>query len=85
MTEPSPELEQRVSLSFSQQHPQRLFRGCKVADVGGALVVRIYSHDARFPNLMPTPYQVLRFDPDSGSLSLLNGEQAAPFTITNYK
>ena len=85
MTDPSPELQQRVSLSFAQQHPQRLFRGCKVADVGGALVVRIYSHDARFPILMPTPYQVFRFDPDSGSLSLLSGEEAAPFTISNYK
>ena len=31
MTDPSPELQQLVSLSFAQQHPQRLFRGCKDA------------------------------------------------------
>jgi hypothetical protein len=85
MTDASPELQQRVSSSFAQQHPHRLFRGCKVADVDGALIVRIYSHDARYPNLMPTPYQVFRFDPDSGTLSLLSGDQAAPFTIPNYK
>jgi len=85
MIDPSPELQQRLGSSFARQHPQRLFRGCKVADVGGVLVVRIYSHDARFPNLIPTPYQIFRFDPDSGSLSVLSGEQAAPFTIANYK
>ncbi len=85
MTDPSPEFQQRVSLSFGQQHPQRVFRGCKVADVDGVLVVRIYYHDARFPHLMPTPYQVFRFDPDSGTLSLLSGEEAAPFVIANYK
>jgi hypothetical protein len=85
MTDPSPELQQRVSLSFAQQHPQRLFRGCKVAAVGEALVVRIYSHDAGFPNLIPTPYQIFRFDSDSGSLSPLSGEEAAPYTIPNYK
>lgn len=85
MTDPSPDLEQRVSLSFAQHHPDRLFRSCKVADVGGACVVRIYSHSARAPNLKPTPYQIFRFDPDSGILSLLSGEEAAPFMIANYK
>jgi hypothetical protein len=78
-------LQQRVSLSFGRQHPQRLFRGCKVADVGGVVAVRIYSNDVRFPHLIPTPYQVFRFDPNSDALSLLSGEEAAPFTIPNYK
>ena len=85
MTDPAPELEQQVRLSFVREYPLRLFRGCKVAEVGRALVVRIYSHDAQSPNLMPTPYEVFRFDPYSGSLRLLSGEEAAPFTIPNYK
>lgn len=85
MTNPSPALLQRVSLRFAQQYPQRLFRGCKVADVAGGIVVRIYSHDARHPILMPIPYQVFRFDTDSGDLSLLSDEEAAPFAIPNYK
>jgi len=62
-----------------------VFRHCKVADVGGALGVRIYSHDVRFPNLTPTPYQTFLFDADSGTLNLLSGEEAALFTISNYK
>jgi hypothetical protein len=85
MTDPSPKLEQRVRASFLAKYPERLFRGCKVAEVNDALVVRIYNNDARFPNLRPRPYQVFRFDRDSDTLSELSDKDAAPFVIPNYK
>jgi len=81
MKDPSAELELRARLSFEQQQPLRLFRSCKVAEQDGEVVVRIDSHDKRFPDRKPTPYQVFRFDSDSGSLSLLSSEHAAPFTM----
>jgi hypothetical protein len=64
-----------------QREPERLFRKRKVAEDGGTLVVRIHSHRAQFPNLIPTPYQVYRFDPASCALTLLSTEEALPFTI----
>jgi hypothetical protein len=85
MNDPSPELVQRVQKSFAKQEPTRLFRGCKVTEHDGRVIVRIYSNDSRFPSLIPTPYQIFSFDGDSDSLSLLSGEEAAPFTIQNYK
>lgn len=85
MNEPSPELQERVRTIFAQRESERVFRGCKVAEDGGTLVVRIYSHQARFQNVIPTPYHIFRFDPASDGLSLLSAEEAAPFTIANYK
>jgi len=85
MTDPSPELEQHVRASFAQIEPERVFRGCKVAEQAGAVIVRIYSHAKRFTNLMPTPYQVYRFNPPKGTLSALSREEAAPYVIPNYK
>jgi hypothetical protein len=85
MTEPSLEFEKRVRLSFASVKPRRVFRGCKVAEQDGTTIVRIYSHDPQFPNLTPTPYQLFRFDVASGNLSPLSSEEAALFTIKNYK
>ncbi|MFO1482554.1 MAG: hypothetical protein U1F71_04235 [Verrucomicrobiaceae bacterium] len=85
MNEPSAELQERVRASFTQREPERVFRGCKVAEDGATLIVRIYSYRAQFPNIMPTPYQVYRFDPASDALTLLSAEEAAPYTIANYK
>ena len=86
MKEPSPELEEQVRLSFSRQFPQRVFTGCKVAEAGSELVVRIYSRDSKGPPfVIPTPYEIFRFDPQTGDLGLLSGKDAAPFLIANYK
>ena len=85
VTEPSPELERHVRESFAQKEPERIFVHCKVAEQGGKVFVRIYSHHQRFPNLMPTPYQVFRFDAATSTLIELNDEEAAPYKIQNYK
>src|SRR5438874_397300 len=79
MTTPSPELEQQVRLSFCRLEPQRVFRSCKVAEDQRGMVVRIYSHGPGFLRVIPTPYQVFRFDSASGILSPLSGEDAAPY------
>jgi hypothetical protein len=83
--DPSPELELHLRQSFARIEPERVFRGCKVADRTGAVVVRIYSHAKRFPNLVPTPYQIYRFDVSAGSLTVLSAEEAAPYVVRNYK
>ena len=85
MTEPSPELEERVRLSFARLEPNRVFRGCEVAEQSGAVIVRIYSDQMGLPGGRPTPYQLFRFNSDTGDLSPLSSEDAAPFTIKNYK
>jgi hypothetical protein len=47
--------------------------------------VRIYSHSVRCPQLIPTPYQIFRFDGTTGVLSALSSEDAQPYVIHNYK
>ena len=85
MTEPSPELEQRVRQAFARMHSERVFVDCKIAEDGGDIVVRLYSQRREEPKLMPTPYEVFRFDPIAGTLTPLTGADAAPYLIPQYK
>jgi hypothetical protein len=85
ISDPSPELEQQVRLSFSQLEPERIFRHCKVVGNENGILLRVYSHKARFPTLNPTPYWVYRFDPATGVLARLSDKEAEPFLIKNYK
>ena len=84
MNKPSRELEERIRRSFALQEPERQFCGCQVAEDSGTLIARIYSQPAQNPRI-PIPYQIFRFDPVSGSLSLAGAEDAAPFIISNYR
>ena len=85
MTDASPELEQQVRESFARFEQGRMFQGCKVAEDERGTVVRIYSQSTQSPRVLPTPYQIFRFDRSDGTLSLLTGDDAAPYVIKIYK
>lgn len=85
MTEPTPEFEAKVRIAFSQIEPARAFHGCKVAIEEKQVFVRIYSRADHQKRLMPTPYQVFRFDPELGLLTPPNDEELKRYTIPNYK
>ena len=85
MTDPTPELEEKVRLAFVQSEPARVFRGCKVENRGAQVFVRVYSHRAGWEKLIPTPYQVFRFDPTLSVLTAPSKEEAARYSILNYK
>lgn len=85
MTDASPVLEQQVRESFARFEPGRMFEGCKVAEDEMGMVVRIYSQSPQGPRVFPPPYQIFRFDRGNGILSLLTGDDAAPYMIAMYK
>ena len=85
MTDPSPVLEQQVRESFARIEPKRVFQGCEVAEDDRGMVVRIYSQSRQRPGVLPPPYRVFRFDPVTGALTPLTGENAAPYMIRTYK
>jgi len=62
-----------------------VFRGCKVAREGEQTFVRIYSHRVGSEKLTPTPYEVSRFDGARGILTKPSEEEAARYSIPNYK
>ena len=79
-----------MSVCFEREYPDRIFRGCKIAELNGALVARVYSDDAQLPSPIPRTFQIFRFEPDSGSLtlvkvSLLSPDDAVAFVFANYK
>jgi hypothetical protein len=85
MNDPSPELEQQVRDSFARLEPEQVFCGCKIAETPEEVIVRIYSQGKGYTKIMPTPYQVYRFEPSTGNLRALSDEEAAPYVIQNYK
>jgi hypothetical protein len=85
MSDPTPEFEETVRLAFARVEPSRVFRGCKVASEGPEMIVRVYSHCTGWEKLIPTPYQVFRFDSASGVLTPPSKEQAVRYSVSNYK
>ena len=85
MIDPTPELEEKVRLAFVQAEPKRVFRGCKVASEGSQMFVRIYCHCVGWEQLIPTPYQIFRFDAASGLLTPPSKNEDMHYSIPNYK
>ncbi len=79
-------IEEEVIKEYLARNPNRIVRKVKIlSDEGDTVIVRVYSHLDRYPDVIPTPYENLRFSKTLHFFGTLTNDEQNEWRIPHYK